>query len=227
MLKEDIEKYNSRVNSRGIVYLIGFLIILVLSIVKGCIKIIHDMHHLNNKTELPMTSLFSKQYKDHVCIADRTRILLQVDTNLSIKEPIEFQEPKTSLDIIVKRKALATLRDKFLYENVLNGEILKTQFTKVSYEELYNSYKTGEECKPYFIQQITFGRDIDEALHSIFNYPLKVKKLTGQTYLLFNDGETFELEQELQKMYYNEQITLKFVDKEEKKPCTRRKKVLK
>ena len=225
MLKEDIQKYNSRVTSRGFLYLIGLTFIVAISSLKMCVMIIHDIHHLKNKEELPMTSLFKNSYADHKAPVDRLHLLLSVETNFSVEK--RMATPDNEMEIIAKNKALATLRDYFLTHNYLEGDIFQTKFSKVSYEELYASYKTGADCKPYFVQNITFGKSMDILLHEAFGYTLKMKKLTKQTYLVFNDGETFELEQTLQRMYYNDKIYLKLTDKEEPKPCNRKKKVLK
>lgn len=174
-----------------------------------------------------MTNLFEKQYLDHMSSADKFQVFFTVKTNIPIEDAVNSDTKENKeIKMLAKSKALATLRDYFLTHNYLEGYILQTKFSKVSYEELYASYKTGADCKPYFVQNITFGKPMDILLHEAFGYTLKMKKLTKQTYLVFDDGETFELEQTLQRMYYNDKIYLKLTDKEEPKPCNRKKKVL-
>ena len=216
VIADDIQAYKNTVTGRGFLYYIGLFIVIVLSIFKFIVMICHDIQHMNNKLALPMTTLFEKQYEDHVSGYDRFAVMLSVRSN--IDKGAKSTENTSELHNIVKSKALSELRNYFLTSEILEGDIIKTRFPKVAYEDVYNSYKYGAECKACLVQHISFGKDMNMLIHKAFNYPLKRKKLTGETFLVFNDGETYDLERTLQETFYCDTIRLKLRDTEPQKP---------
>lgn len=219
MIKDDIQTYNSRVAHRGFLYFVGLFVIITLSILKALVMICHDIHHRNTQTELPMTNLFRKQYESHMATSDRLGIRLTTESNIPIEDVLEKDLAETSsLQNMVKAQALSKLRDYFLETDVLSGDILQTKFPKVAYEDVYNSYKYGTDCKACVVQHISFGKDMNMLIHEAFGYQLKRKKLTGETFLVFNDGETYDLERTLQETFYCDIIKLRLRDVEPQKP---------
>ena len=214
VIQEDIKKYNSKVTGRGIIYLIGLLLIVVLSVFKFLIMIIHDIHYAKDEDEMPMTNLIREDTESYTYKMSDALLSIH-NSNVGAKELLcsSMEGVKNT----AKVEALRKLRDFFLTNTVLEGNILKTKFTNVSYEELYRSFKENVECKPYFIQHITFGKEMNRLLHDAYGYPIKQKKLSVETYLLFNGGETFELEKTLQNEFYCDNIILRLFDKEQKK----------
>lgn len=142
------------------------------------------------------------------------------------REPIHYwtEEEKTRLDvldklsncsesvnnaiIIEKPKKLtqgecAVYLRNYLVKNkyILKGTVIKTTFPKITGEELLESNVTGSLNKPFMVQRITFGNDINKALKIL--YPkLKNRKFKGQTdtYIVFESNEVFELERELRSL---------------------------
>ena len=87
-------------------------------------------------------------------------------------------------------------------ENILNGTVIRTTFPKVSGEELLEATVTGVSKKPFIVQRVTFGNNINKALKIL--YPtLKNRKVKGQdeTYIVFEGDEVFELEKELRGLF--------------------------
>lgn len=211
VIKEDIALYNDRVKSRGFLYAVGFILTLSASLLKISVMVCHDIHHVKNKEETAMTNLFKEQYKNHISPLEKTKLLMGVGLNTSIAD---FNKKKVNFSNATKAKALAKLRNYFLVNNVLKGEIIKTKFPRIPYEDIYNSCEHGTEWKPCIVQHITFGKDINKSIHEAFGYKLKKGKLTKETYLIFNDGETYDLERTLKDTYYNDKIELKLENKE-------------
>lgn len=84
----------------------------------------------------------------------------------------------------------------------IKGTVLKTTFPKVTGEELLEYNETGEFSKPFIIQRVTFGNEINKALKTIFPL-LKHRKMRGQeeTYIVFEGDEIFELERKLRDLF--------------------------
>ena len=178
----------------------------------------HDIQYMHDKEEMPMTDMFKEQYEDHMHPSTRTAMVMKVRTNMPVSSsyPNQIYTKSNELSSMAKTKALAELRDYFLTNNILEGNILKTKFPKVDYEDIYNSYKYGTDCKACVVQHISFGKGMNKLIHDAFGYQLKRNKLTRETYLVFNDGETYDLERTLKETYYCDTIELRLKDIETK-----------
>ena len=51
MIKRDIETYNKNTSNGGVLYIIGLVLVILLSLMKVCVGIAHDIHYRNVDTE--------------------------------------------------------------------------------------------------------------------------------------------------------------------------------
>ena len=129
---------------------------------------------------------------------------------LDVMDKLEgYNAPIDKAVIVEKPKKLtqgecAVYLRKVLKEhgNILKGTVLRTTFPKVTGEELLEASVTGSMKKPFMVQRVTFGNEINKALKIL--YPkLKNRKVKGQedTYMVFEGDEVFELEAELRNLF--------------------------
>ena len=87
--------------------------------------------------------------------------------------------------------------------NVLIGTIISTKFPKISEEELVSYVNTGEHSKPFMIQRITFGNELNKAIKILFNSSVKHRKIKNEnnTYLVFEDETVIDLEKRMQDLF--------------------------
>lgn len=121
------------------------------------------------------------------------------DYNSEVSKAVRYEAPKK----LTQGECAAYLR-KVLMDNgnILNGTIVRTTFPKISGEELLEATVTGVSKKPFIVQRVTFGNEINKALKIL--YPkLKNRKVKGQdeTYIVFEGDEVFELEKELRGLF--------------------------
>lgn len=103
-----------------------------------------------------------------------------------------------------KQEALNVLRDQLLqHNNILTGTIISTKFPKISDEELVSYVNTGEHSKPFMVQRITFGNEINKAIKILFNSSVKHRKIKNEnsTYLVFEDETVVDLEKRMQDLF--------------------------
>ena len=129
---------------------------------------------------------------------------------LEILDNVEhYNEPVDKAIIVDKPKKLTQgdcarfLRKVLMKEGyVLRGTVLRTQFPKISGEASLETTVTGISKRPFIVQRVTFGNDINKALKIL--YPkIKNRKVKGQdeTYIVFEGDEVFELEKELRGLF--------------------------
>ena len=103
-----------------------------------------------------------------------------------------------------KQEALNTLRTQLAQNNnVLTGIIISTKFPKISEEELVSYVNTGEHSKPFMVQRITFGNELNKAIKILFNSSVKHRKIKNEnnTYLVFEDETVIDLEKRMQDLF--------------------------
>ena len=167
MFKRDIETYNKNTTNRGVLYIIGLVLIVLISLIKVCVGVVHDIHYRNASTE------------QNFIFKPKPNADLNYDILLSVEDTNE----------------------------VLRGDILKTTVHRYS----------KDDTKPYIVQRVSFGKDLDLLLHLAFKLELKRNRLTGDSYLVFVDGGTYDLERTLNQTYYCDNIRIELFDKEPKK----------
>ena len=108
---------------------------------------------------------------------------------------------------------LAQLRD-YLYQNnfTLIGIMKKAIIPKIEYEDLCRLCLTKDYQTPYMLQNITFGEELNEIIAKAFNTPLHKNRKTKTTYFTFKNGETFDFESELKRLFYSDKIKIKIID---------------
>ena len=85
----------------------------------------------------------------------------------------------------------------------LKGEILKTTYPRIKGEELLKFNETGSIDKPFIVQRVTFGNDINNALKLVLCKQIKQRKIKGMedTYIVFENDEVLELERALSELF--------------------------
>ena len=90
--------------------------------------------------------------------------------------------------------------------NKLKGVILKTTYPRIKGEELLQYTQTGDKQKPFIVQRITFGNDINSAIKLLLGKKIKHRKMKGieDTYIVLEDNEVLELERALSELFMEE-----------------------
>lgn len=150
------------------------------------------LYSLTSKSRQPI-HYWTEEEKERLEVLDNLQ-----DYNAKVDKAIIIEKPKKLTQgecAVYLRKILSK------NENILKGTVLRTTFPKVRGEELLEASITGTFNKPFIIQRVTFGNDINKALKIL--YPkLKNRKVRGQedTYMVFEGDEVFELERELREL---------------------------
>ena len=187
--------------TKGFLYAIAFIIISILSIAKYLVCFAHDFKYRNYKGVRLL--LADKPSDDISFIAKfaRAEDYRKVDV---VQTPKEVEQAEKD----VKSMALTAIGN-YLLDNkyMLKGEILKTKYPKATLEEVANGNKS------YFIQEVTFGEEINKALHTAYDFPLKKRRLTGQTFIPLNENDIYNLEKSIREDYYNDEAYVLLFDR--------------
>lgn len=114
-----------------------------------------------------------------------------------------------------KQNAINLVQDALASNNdILTGNIISTQFPKISEEELLTYVNTGKVEKPFMVQRVTFGNNLNKALKILFSGSMKHRKIRGEenTYLVFDTESVLDLEKRLQDLLMNESIRITLRD---------------
>ena len=203
MLKRDIETYNKNTTNSGLLYIIGLVLIILISLIKVCVGIVHDIHYRN--VDVEQNFVFKPKPNAEL----NYDVLLSIESSNIPNEDLWHSDTKIikNSEELAEQRALESLRDYFLVNEVLKGDILKTTVHRYS----------KDDTKPYIVQRVSFGKDLNMLLHLAFKLELKRNRLTGDSYLVFVDGGTYDLERTLQQTYYCDNIIIELFDKEPKK----------
>ena len=108
---------------------------------------------------------------------------------------------------------LALLRNYLRSNNyVLTGYMKKAVVPRIEYEDLCKICLSKDMTTPYMLQHITFGEDLNKIISEAFGMPLKKERKTKTTYFIFKNGETFDFESELRRLYYSDKVRVKVID---------------
>lgn len=165
------------------------------------LSIIYQIKYLCAKSAYQATC--SNREPIHYWTEEEKQRLDVLDTLDNYNEPVDkaiiVEKPKK----LTQGECASYLRNILMKNsNILKGTILRTTFPKITGEELLEANTTGSLNKPFIVQRVTFGNDINKALKIL--YPkIKNRKVKGQdeTYIVFEGDEVFELEKELRSLF--------------------------
>lgn len=196
ILHDDHEMVLREIQSRGLLFLIAYIMIMGTSLVKVLFHII-DYY---SKPERPPVKIT----REHV---DRSTNLTYL---YEMKEAGNYNKNKLKTKNHEARVSATTKLRSYLYSHnlELRGYILKEVNHKVDDHAFINSIISGEEMAKFTTTYITFGEEIDKWLYEIL--PTKPKKRTvqGTSCLAFENDYGFMTE-ELRQLY-QEPIKVKF-----------------
>lgn len=196
MLLEDHEMVCKGIQSRGLTFLIAYILIMALSVV----KVIFHIFDYCSKPERPKPQITREN-------VDRGKDLSYL---YEMKEARNCNEPQyKTKNREAKVSATMKLRSYLYGHNLeLQGYILKEVNHKVDDHAFISSIISGEEMAKFTTTYITFGEEIDKWLYEIL--PTKPKKRTvqGTSCLAFENDYGFMAE-ELRQLY-QEPIKVKF-----------------
>ena len=145
-------------------------------------------------------------------IAERQAKRQMLENGIDYNEEVYNREQRKTVKIKEeKQRALEVLRNVLTSnDDILTGEIISTQFPKISEEELLTYVNTGKTNRPFMVQRVTFGNDINKALKILFSGSVKHRKIRGEeeTYLVFETESVLDLEKRIQDLFVNENIRI-------------------
>ena len=191
----DKKKLDNNLKGQGWRYVVAAIIIFPLTLIKCIDFMLSNKHLFHVHREVPMEK--------------REGVGLSM-SNLKRARRSEFVESLEDYNVEAlqikssnqKYEALDYIRCLTNRDLKLKGTVLKTTFPKVTGEELLGYNETGEFSKPFIVQRVTFGNEINKALKTIFPL-LRHRKMKGQeeTYIVFEGDELFELERKLRDLF--------------------------
>ena len=208
VFKQDKEALDAYLKGRGWRYVAGAICILPLTLFKALIEFANTASWCFRKPVAEKTrigiGLSSSEFKlmdRHVAfISDLEGYNTEGVREIQSDESIEQRKKVVNADVNGACLQLrAYLQDN---NNKLKGTIIRTQFPRVSGEELLESVQTGTLKKPFIVQRVTFGNDINKALKLVFK-DIKLKKVRGadDTYIVLEGNDVLELESMLKDMF--------------------------
>ena len=203
ILAEDCEWICSSFEEKDLLFLIAFIVLMSLSLLKAIIFIFEQL-------QKPVMTYSHLDLHRNMQSESITGILTRRETIEEVENHDNFC-PNTKVKT-QRANTFNTLRN-YLYQHdlTLHIETLKKINHKISEGELYEMYRTGEITKPLSTTHITFGEELNHLLKEVLGnkIDLRTNKLTQETYIrIFND-DFIPIKEELQKIY-NEPIKLKF-----------------
>ena len=196
ILLEDHEMVCKGIESRGLIFLIAYILIMALSVV----KVIFHIFDYCSKPEPPKPQITREN-------VDKCRDLSYL---YEMKEARNCNEPQYKTKNQNARVNATMKLRSYLYGHdlELQGYILKEVNHKVDDHAFISSIISGEEMAKFTTTYITFGEEIDKWLYEIL--PTKPKKRTvqGKSCLAFENDYGFMAE-ELRRLY-QEPVKVRF-----------------
>ena len=112
-----------------------------------------------------------------------------------------------------KIASLQYLRNYLMQNNyVLKATLIKKVSHTVKQEDIDYYLNSGELKKPCWTEYITFSEQVNNNLKEIFPHKIKLKKIKESNYpcIAFPNGDTFELINDLKRVFLNNNIRIKF-----------------
>lgn len=207
VFKQDKEALDSYLKGRGWRYIAGAICILPLTLFKALIEFVNTASWCFRKpiaektrTGIGLSSSEFKSMDRHVAFSDLEGYNTEGVREIQSVKSIEQRKKVVNADVNEACLQLrAHLQDN---NNKLKGTIIRTQFPRISGEELLESVQTGTLKKPFIVQRVTFGNDINKALKLVFK-DIKLKKVRGadDTYIVLEGNDVLELENMLKDMF--------------------------
>ena len=203
ILEEDCEKVCSSLKERGLLFIIAFITIMSLSILKAVIHIITQLQ--KPVMTYPHLSLYRGMKKESI-----TGILVRREAIPEIETHDNMCPNDTTK--VHRFDKIDTLR-RYLYENnlTLHAKVIKTINHRVSEEELAEMYRKGQITKPLSTTYITFGNELNALLKEVLGNVVDLRKdrFSDETHIIIPNDDYFPLKESLRNLY-NEKIQIKF-----------------
>ena len=207
VFEQDKEALDTYLKGRGWRYVAGAICILPLTLFKALIEFANTASWCFRKpiaektrTGIGLSSSEFKSMDRHIAFSDLEGYNTEGVREIQSDETIEQRKKVVNADVNGACLQLrAYLQDN---NNKLEGTIIRTQFPKISSEELLESVRTGVFKRPFIVQRVTFGNDINKVLKLIFK-DIKLRKVRGvdDTYIVLEGNDVLELENMLKDMF--------------------------
>lgn len=202
ILEEDSKWVCDSLKGRGLTFLIAYLCIMSLSLLKViCFLITQSQKPVMTYDHLELHR--GMREESITSILARREAVPECANHDSIY-PDEIKNQRYD-----KIHSLRT----YLYQHdfTLHVEILKTIKHKRTDEELMEMYRTGELSKPLSTTHITFGDNLNQLLNDVLEEGIDLRKnrLTQETYIVIYNDDFLPLKEKLSD-FYNENVKLKF-----------------
>lgn len=211
IIVNDIEMALQAIDSRGFILILALLCNLPLTI----LKIIDCACNHYARTYPTLGEVRKNELQDPKVIKLLTKEELNARIRTIESESIKhFEHPifKPS-ESKVKIEALQSLRSYLLSTNyVLEATLIKKVSHSVNQEDIDYYLASGELKKPCWTEYITFSEKINNNLKEIFPHKIKLKKIKESNYpcIAFPNGDTFELIDDLKRVFLTDKIKIKF-----------------
>lgn len=204
ILEEDHEWVCSSLEGRGLLFVIAYIVLMSMALLKAIVFLFEQMgkpvmtySHLDLKRNMHEESITS--------ILTRRESIEEVQNhdNFCPNDNVKTQ----------RAEKIISLRN-YLYQHnlTLHAQVLKVTQHKVSEEDLFEMYRTGEITKPLSTSKVTFGQEVNSLLSEVLGkdiIDLKIDKITKETYIKVLNEEFIPIKDALSNLY-NENIRIVF-----------------
>lgn len=188
ILLEDHKMACREIPTRGLVFLIAYTMIMLISFLK---VLVHIVDHYS-KPERPIPQITRE-------MIDSARNL---NTIYEIKEARNYNNPQYKSKNQQRRTYCIQELRRFLYNNnlTIRGKILKEINHRVDDHAFINSIISGEEMAKFTTTYLTFGEYLDDMLFEVLPTKPKKRTIQGKKCLAFENDYGFMV-QELRQLY--------------------------
>lgn len=203
ILGEDYEWVCSSLKSRGFIFIIAFIVLMSMSLLKAIVHVIEQSQKpIMTYNHLELHRGMHKESITDILTRRESIDEVQNHDNLCPNDKIKEQRANT----------INSLRN-YLYQHdlTLQVHVIKTINHKLTDEELLEMYRSGEITKPLSTTKITFGEDLNKLLKEVLEskIDLRTNRLTQETYIQILNDDFLPIKDALSTLY-NEDIKLKF-----------------
>lgn len=209
VILNDIEMALESMESRGFILVLALIINSPLTLLKiiDCIWN-HFMNAPKNlsdilKNDLIGISSFKSRFKDENSITSALRNIEEAKNTFENK----IIKDKNKVDYLSYIRSYL-ISNKYVLEATLVKKVNHTLEEK----DVQDYLNSGELNKPCWTEYVNFSEKMNNALKEVFPHKIKLRKIKESNYpcVVFPNGDTFELIEDLKRLFLNDRIRIKF-----------------
>ena len=204
ILEEDCEWICNSIKERGFIFLIAFIVLMSMSVLKAIL-------HIFSQLRKPVMTYEHLKLHRNMSDEEVTDILIRRE---SVSSEIQTHDNLCPNNKVKAHRAetINALRN-YLYQHnlTLHATVLKKINHRRTEDELVEMYRTGQITKPLSTTYVTFGNEINTLLKEVFEdfIDLRKDRFSNDTRIIILNDDYYPLKEKLKNLY-NEDVLIKF-----------------